>query len=73
MQDPLPAIVDIAYHAALCTLYVTFEDSGTYTYYAVTPEVYRAFAHSRDRDDFFLDHIADHYFHWKTEPLQQAG
>lgn len=73
MTEPVPSIVDIAYHAALCTLYVTFERHGTFTYYAVPPDVHRAFVAARDPEIYFLDYISDHYFHWKTETLRVAG
>ena len=55
------AISQIEYDDASNQLYVTFHETGTYTYYGVPKAVYEAFLAAPSKGQFYNDHIRDRY------------
>lgn len=55
------AISRIEYDPASQQLYITFHESGTYTYYNVPQHVYEAFLAAPSKGQFFNDYIKDVY------------
>lgn len=55
------AISRIEYDAASHRLYITFRESGTYTYYGVPQNVYERFLRASSKGGFYNDYIKDRY------------
>jgi len=55
------AIARIEHDPVSLNLYITFHDSGTYTYYRVPRSIYEAFLRARSKGKFFNDYIRDRY------------
>lgn len=61
-------IAAIAYDEAAGELYITFHESGTYTYFEVPKRVYDAFLKARSKGQFFNDRIKDEYPYARGAP-----
>ena len=55
------AVSRIAYNERDRKLFITFRETGTYTYFDVPREEYEAFVASPSKGDFFNDRIRDRY------------
>ena len=55
------AIRKIEYDPGSRQMYVTFSDSGTYTFCRVPESVYQAFLRASSKGRFYNDHIKDRY------------
>jgi hypothetical protein len=58
---PSTAVERIGYDEATRELQVTFAGGGTYTYYSVPPQVYRAFCAAASKGQFLNQFIKDRY------------
>jgi hypothetical protein len=58
---PSTAVERISYDEAAHELQVTFVGGGTYTYYSVPPQVYRAFRAAPSKGQFVNLFIKDRY------------
>jgi len=55
------AIAAIDYNEAARELYITFRESGKYTYYGVPKHIYEAFLSASSKGRFFNNQIKDRY------------
>ena len=58
------AIASIDYNSESREMYVSFHETGNYTYYDVPEEVYLEFLHAKSVGQYFNIYIKDRYAGW---------
>ena len=61
VQVESEAIAEIAYDDETSRMVVRFVDGEWYSYFGVSPRIYKAFVAAESHGRFFHDHIRDRY------------